>query len=316
MTIPLLFGPYGRDALENAERFADVGANAAWFHGFDATAFERCERAGIAACVEFPTFRADFDLHPELVPIGVDGKPIRYGELVQGICLSQTEFLAQREVELLAGLRAHRPVGVWLDYLTYAGWFEMPDPDLQQSCFCAGCVADFNEKTGIDAQDPQEILTRHLDRWTQHKCGRIASFGELYADMIRSHLPGCVVGAYMCPWTPDEFDGALTRIFAQDYYRLAASIDVFSPLIYGTKSGRPDTWGREFLEAAPAFVPQPNKVQLIVDALDGAASIEAIGASAEPSWGLQVFSGAQLFEDAALGATFRQTVDGIRAVSG
>ena len=40
-------------------------------------------------CAEFATFRADFDARPELIPIWADGRPIRYGQLVQGVCLSQ-----------------------------------------------------------------------------------------------------------------------------------------------------------------------------------------------------------------------------------
>ena len=121
-----LFGPYGSSAIPFMDRFEENGVNAVWFHMFDPLAFAACERHNIAACVEFKTFRADFAAHPELIPIGVDGRPIRYGELVQGVCLSKTEFLEETEEHLLAGLRDFRPAGIWLDYLTYAGWFETP----------------------------------------------------------------------------------------------------------------------------------------------------------------------------------------------
>lgn len=312
MAVLPLFGPYGRPALEYADQFAARGANAAWFHMFDETAFELCGRANLAACVEFKTFRADFNTHPELIPVGVDGQPIRYGDLVQGVCLSQQDFLAHTEEALVAGVRAYQPAGVWLDYLTYAGWFEVPDPDLQESCFCAGCVRDFCETTGIDATNPAEILAQHAEPWTAHKCARIARFGARYAAIIREHLPECVIGAYMCPWTPDEFAGALRRIFAQDYALLAPSIDVFTPLIYGTKSGRPPSWGRSFLQAAPLFVPPDRQVQLIVDALDGPQALRETAASAQPSYGLQVFSGAKLFTDAEIGQAFAESVALIR----
>jgi hypothetical protein len=310
---PLLFGPYGGAALAHADRLAAYGANACWFHMFDEAAFEACQRHGVAACVEFKTFRADFAASPELIPIGVDGRPIRYGQLVQGVCLSQPAFLEQTEASLREGVRQFQPAGIWLDYLTYAGWFEEPDPDLQESCFCAGCVADFCEHTGIDAATPAEILAHHAGRWAQRKCERIANFGARYAEIIRGALPGCVVGAYMCPWTPEEFDGALTRIFAQDYALLAPSIDIFTPLIYGTKSGRPTTWGRAFLEASPAFVPRGRRVQLILDALDGPESLVETAGAATPSWGIQVFGGAAIFADPALAQTFRASVERIRA---
>lgn len=313
MTIPLLFGPYGRNALDLGERLPANGANACWFHMFDQRAFELCARHGIAACVEFATFRADFERHPELIPIGSNGQPIRYGRLVQGVCLSQPAFLAELEEQLQTGVQAYQPTGIWLDYLAGAGWFEVPDPDLQESCFCPACIATFCEQTGIDATSPAQILAEHADAWTRHHCTRIASFGLRYAEIIRAALPNCVIGAYMCPWTPTEFDGALTRIFGQEYQQLAAAIDVFTPLIYAKKSGRPATWGQTFLEQAPAFVPQDRKVQLILDAGDGPESLIATAAAMPPSWGLQVFAGAEIFADPILSATFQAAVTRIRA---
>ncbi len=307
-----LFGPYGSGALEYADRLAARGANAAWFHGFNATAFEACARHDIVPCVEFKTFRASFEEHPELIPIGVDGKPIRYGRLVQGICLSNEAYLQETERHLLEGVRAFHPAGIWLDYLTFAGWFETPEPDLQESCFCQRCIAEFCTATGVDATSPQEILSQYAEAWTQHKCARIARFAAHYASLIHAHLPGCIVGAYMCPWTPDEFNGALTRIFAQDYALLAPAIDVFTPLIYAHKSGRPASWGRSFLESAAAFVPADRKVQLILDALDGPRSLIETARSAVPSWGLQIFGGAEVFKDPARATAFGRSAAQIR----
>jgi hypothetical protein len=312
MNIPLLFGPYGRGALAYAEQLPRYGANACWFHMFDEQAFAICERHGLAACVEFATFRADFERHPELIPIGVDGQPIRYGRLVQGICLSQHEFLAGIEQKLRDGVQAYQPAGIWLDYLAGAGWFEVPDPDLQESCFCQQCVATFCEQSGIDATNPAEILAKHRDAWTAHLCQRIAGFGLRYAAIIRAALPNCVIGAYMCPWTPSEFDGALTRIFGQDYHLLAGAIDVYTPLIYGVKSGQPATWGRRFLEQSPAFVPADRKVQLILDAGDGPESLHETAAASPPSWGIQVFAGAEIFANPPFAEAFGSMVTAIR----
>lgn len=313
MSIPLLFGPYGSSALAVMDRLAAAGANAVWFHGFDPRLFDACARHGLAPCVEFATFRADFARHPELIPIGVDGRPIRYGDLVQGVCLSQHAFLEEIEANLRAGVRQFQPTGIWLDYLTYAGWFETPTPDLQESCFCPACIAEFCEAEGVDATTPQEILTHHAAAWTRHKCQRVAAWAARYASIIRESLPTCLIGAYMCPWTPEEFDGALTRIFAQDYARLAASIDIFTPLIYAHKSGRAPQWARAFLEAAPEFVPTGHPVQLILDVLDFPESLAAAATAASPSWGIQIFAGASIFTDAAQAAIFRQYVEEIRS---
>jgi hypothetical protein len=312
VNIPLLFGPYGSTALKYVDRFSEYGSTAFWFHGFDPIAFETCAQNEIVACVEFKTFRTDFNARPELIPIGVDGKPIRYGRLVQGVCLSQQEFLDETEENLLAGLRDYHPAGIWLDYLTYAGWFEMPDPDLQESCFCSACITDFCEATGSDADNPTEILGNYQTKWTRHKCERIANFTAHYSQIIKTYLPDCIVGAYMCPWTPDEFDGALTRIFAQDYALMGSAIDVFTPLIYQQKSGRTPQWGREFLEKAPNFISPDKPVQLILDALDFPDSLLETATSSVPSWGLQMFAGATIFADPTKAEVYRTAVEKIQ----
>jgi hypothetical protein len=308
----LLFGPYGSAALEYIARFSDLGANAGWFHGFDPAAFEACQKHNIAACVEFKTFRADFSAHPELIPIGVDGKPIRYGELVQGVCLSRKEFLEETEAALIEGLRLFRPTGIWLDYLTYAGWFETPTPDLQDSCFCPDCIAEFCESTSLNTTTPEQIMSTAREQWVQHKCQRVAGFAQRYAGLIHASLPNCIVGAYMCPWEPDEFAGALTRIFGQDYGLLAEAIDIFTPLIYCAKSGRTPAWGREFLANAPAFVPPNRKVQLILDVLDFPDSLLETAESPLPTWGMQLYGGARIMSDQKQAQIFAETVERIR----
>ncbi|MBN1372609.1 MAG: hypothetical protein JW987_11780 [Anaerolineaceae bacterium] len=313
MTLPLLFGPYGSAAVEHIDRFPQANINALWFHGFDPAAFETCQKHGIAACVEFKTFRADFAQRPDLVPIGTDGKPIRYGELVQGVCLSRHDYLDETEAALIAGLKQFEPTGVWFDYLTYAGWFETPTPDLQDSCFCPDCIREFCQSTGIDADTSQAILSQHAAAWTRHKCERVARYAAHYAGLVRSLRPGCVTGAYMCPWTPEEFDHALTRIFAQDYSLLAPAIDIFTPLIYCTKSGRPQRWGRDFLEASPRFVPAGKPVQLILDVLEYPDSLLETAHSTIPSLGIQLFGGKRIFEDPEQVKLFAQAVEKIRA---
>ena len=311
MPISPLFGPYGTTDGDVIEQLAQYGANAVWFGGFDPAAFESCERNGIAPCVKLSTFRAAFDKRPELIPIGVDGQPIRYGPRVQGVCLSQKAFLDEIEERLVSGLRAHHPTGIWLDYLAYAGWFETPDPDLQENCFCPQCVAEFCEATGIDATTPDRILDTFAERWMRHKCERLARFAAHYAGLIRSHVPDCLIGAYMCPWAPDEFGGALTRIFAQDYELLAPAIDVFTPLIYAQKSGRPASWGRDFLVSMSPAIPRDRKVQLILDVLDFPDSLMATAESSCPSWGIQLYDSAEVFRDPDRARNFQRAVERI-----
>ncbi len=312
----MLFGPYGADSLVHAGILKNFGVNAVWFHGFDKIAFSVCESNHMAACVEFKTFRADFEKNPELIPIGIDGRPIRYGDLVQGICLSNKDFLAETEFNLLEGIKQFSPKGIWLDYLTYAGWFETPDPDLQESCFCRLCLDEFCETSGIDADDPVTILHQYPEEWKKHKCDKIAAFAMRYSELIHQAQPDCIVGAYMCPWRSDEYDGAISRIFAQDYVKLADSIDVFTPLIYTSKSGRTYGWGKEFLEGSGSFIPDGKNVQLILDYQDFPKSLEMAALSDRPSWGIQMFSGGRIFHNPEQSELFMKMVLKIKQAAG
>jgi hypothetical protein len=307
-----MFGPYGSGELP--ANIKDYGVNARWFHGFNEATFAACAEQKLEACVEFKTFRADFQKYPELIPIGADGKPIRYGRLVQGICLSQKDYLTEIDEQLLTGLKIYKPRGIWLDYLTYTGWFETSEPDLQESCFCRDCIADFCNSAVADATAPEEILTSYSKEWENYKCRKIADLALHYSRLIKARMPDCIVGAYMCPWTPDEFNGALTRIFAQNYEWLAEAIDVYTPLIYCSKSGRSPDWGRRWLAQSAEFVPEHCKVQLILDALDYSESLKETAASYVPSWGIQLFAGAPLFHDPDKALTFKHSVEAIRSL--
>ena len=308
-----MIGTYGASALKDAVLFKDIHADTAWFHGFDEWAFEECARHGIQDCVEFATFRADYKKFPHLVPKGPDGLPIRYGQHLQGICLSNMDFLDEIENRLKAGLSSYSPAGIWLDYMTYGGWFEDPNPDLQDSCFCDQCVTHFNENTDIDEQYPQRIIALYHKEWIDYKCLRVSQFTAHYTSIIRSMCPDTVIGMYMCPFTPEEYDGALRSIFAQDYDLLAPYVDVFTPLIYCAKSGRDTGWGRTFLESSSSFVPEGKQVQLILDAMDFPDSMEQTVLSSVPNFGIQMFSGAEIFKSKTSMEIFARCADISRA---
>ena len=304
-----LIGTYGLPKTDVGDKLKSAGCNALWFHGFNEVGFEGCLRHGLEPCVEFKTFRGNFDSHPELIPIGVDGKPIRYGDLVQGVCLSREEFIDEREEALRSGVKSFAPAGIWFDYLTGAGWFETPEPDLQESCFCDDCIADFCRTRGIDADTPTEILRGHQDEWTAHKCDRVAGFGRRFTAIVKQALPDCIIGAYMCPWTPEEFNGGMRKIFAQDYGLFGEFVDVFTPLIYAEKSGRPPSWAADFLVSSKEFVPDGLLVQPILDYLDFPDSLAAMADGKGSCWGFQMFGGAAVAESEGALSRFAELID-------
>jgi len=70
------------------------------------------------------------------------------------------------------------------------------------------------------------------------------------------------------------------------------------------------------LEAAPSFVPADRPVQLILDALDFPASLHETVASPVPSYGLQMFSGAEIFRDPEKAALFAAALGSLQARHG
>ena len=102
-------------------------------------------------------------------------------------------------------------------------------------------------------------MQKHAVLWRRHKCEKNRRFAARYAGLIRASQPDCIIGAYMCPWAPHEYDGAITRIFGQDVDLLADAIDVFTPLIYTAKSGRSADWGKEYLEKSGEWMPSRQK---------------------------------------------------------
>ena len=83
-----------------------------------------------------------------------------------------------------------------------------PNRTCKRAAFARTVLAEFNEATGIDATEPAVILERLSSReWTPHKCERIAAYAARYAGIVRAHVPECVIGAYMCPWTSGRVRG-------------------------------------------------------------------------------------------------------------
>jgi hypothetical protein len=65
--------------------------------------------------------------------------------------------------------------------------------------------------------------------------------------VLRSRRPGAQLGVYHCPWTDEEFGGARRRILGLDLERLAAEVDVFSPMVYHGRMGRKPEWVGEYV---------------------------------------------------------------------
>ena len=241
---------------EHGGRFDEDGINALFLSSgrIDGELIARAVEQGAAVYAEFATFRGDYLLekHPDVAPIGRDGLPIPKTKRFLGACPSAPQLLLDKKTVLRSLLRTQPVAGVWLDYLHFHCDFELPDPPLDQSCFCDRCLARFERDTGLHpegrttAERATWLLSRAPEAWTDWKCDVIASFAAEARRILDEERPGAKLGIYSCPWTDEEYGGALRSIVAGDIDRLHAIIDVFSPMVYQAKCGRPPEWVEQY----------------------------------------------------------------------
>ena len=241
---------------DGGRRFDEDGIDALFLSSgrINAALIQRAREQGAQTHAEFATFRGDYMLekYPEVAPIGRDGLPIPKTARFLGACPSAQRLLLEKRAALRKLVREQAVAGVWLDYLHFHCDFELPDPPLDQSCFCDRCLARFTRETGLQpagrttAERAAWILADALEAWTDWKCEVIFDFAREARRTLDEERPGTKLGIYSCPWTDEEYGGGLRRIVAEDIDRLHTVMDVFSPMVYQVKCGRPPEWVGEY----------------------------------------------------------------------
>ena len=218
MPVPLLFGPYG--GAKRPQDLWQYGVNAIWFSRL------QCETSRCLPPVRPRRLRRVPNLSGRFCQTsrphscgGRTGGRSALGPLSRACVFRRPSLFRRLKPDCVMASRHAPPAGnlAGLPDPAPAG-LRTPSPDLQDSCFCRACIDDFLPKHGHRRCGPRSN--------TGGTCPRVGSSqvqpnrspgGGLMRGIIRDRLPQCVIGAYMCPWRPEEFDGALGRIFAQDY---------------------------------------------------------------------------------------------------
>jgi hypothetical protein len=103
----------------------------------------------------------------------------------------------------------------------------------------------FRERTGIKlpadtAAAAGVLLGMHRSAWTDFRC-------EVFTDWVREYRairdevrPAALLGTFHCPWSPEDFDGAIRDKLAIDLKAQAKHIDVFSIMPYHARFGHAD----------------------------------------------------------------------------
>jgi hypothetical protein len=245
-----MYGGVPTQLLEGGRSPADSGINAVWVGSgaLDSTPIETLRRQGVKVFAEFNTMHDASYLndHPDARPVGADGRPCPPPDGWQGVCPTHPGYRAARMEAFRRALADHAIDGIWLDYHhAHASW-EQAAPNLPDTCFCNRCLDRFERETGLDLPEgPTSDRARRLlgplkDRWVAWRCGIFTDWVRQFRALRDETRPSALLGTFHCPWSEDDFGGALRQKLAIDLKAQAAYLDVLSPMPYHARFGHPD----------------------------------------------------------------------------
>lgn len=297
-------------------RLDDYGINAVFVHSgsISAEMITRAAAEGAQVYAEFATLNGKgyVEAHPEAWPINQHGERAPAASWFLGACPTEPGFRAYRMRLLEELLDKHPVAGIWMDYVHWHAQFEEPEPILPETCFCSSCLAAFEKASGLrpagthTAEKARAILSRHDSAWRDWRASVLVEWARLCRAVIRRKRPGTLLGIYHCPWTDTEYNGARRRILGIDLDLLSPEVDVFSPMVYHKRKGRPPGWVRESVEWHSARLPASTRIWPIVQAHGSPSTVsaeefEAVmrGGASGRATGLQMFTIGAVAEDPA-----------------
>jgi hypothetical protein len=133
--------------------------------------------------------------------------------------------------------------GIWLDYHHAQASWEQAVPNLPETCFCDRCLARFQREAGVDL--PEKTTPERAARllgplkaeWVRWRCGVFTDWVREFRAIRDEVRPAALLGTFHCPWSEDEFGGALRAGLAIDLRSQAVFLDVLSPMPYHARMG-------------------------------------------------------------------------------
>jgi hypothetical protein len=113
----------------------------------------------------------------------------------------------------------------------------MPDTD-----FSPAALELFTKKSGIklpsDVSEAAKLLLgQHRHAWTQFRCDVFTDWVREYREIVDAVRPKALLGTFHCPWSSEDFDGAIRHKLAIDLPAQARHIDIFSIMPYHARFG-------------------------------------------------------------------------------
>lgn len=254
-------GTYGgvNSFWEKGYNLADFGINAVFVgsYGIDSALVARAGREGAKVFAEFAVLNGEHyvEKHPEAWPVDAEGRRSAKADWFMGVCPTDAGFRVYRLNALRELLRKYPLDGVWMDYVHWHAQFESPEPILPETCFCDNCLAAFAAASGVNLPDSgatafkaRWVLENAEKAWRDWRCDIVVGWARDMKRIIGQERPGALLGLYHAPWTDEDFGGARRRILGLDFHELAGVVDVFSPMAYHGRMGRPVAWVKEYVD--------------------------------------------------------------------
>jgi hypothetical protein len=241
-----IYGGFPNQILDRGETPADYGVNAIWIGsgGLRAAEIERYHKLGVKVFAEFNSMHAAQYVkeHPDAAPIGPDGKPSPPPNGWQGVSPFHAGYRADRMNEFRRVLTTFEVDGIWLDYHhAHASW-EQAEPNLPDTDFSPVALALFEQKTGIDlpagaSEAAKLLLGTHRDAWTDFRCAVFTDWVREYRAILEEVRPAALLGTFHCPWSPEDYSGAIREKLAIDLESQSQYLDVLSIMPYHARFG-------------------------------------------------------------------------------
>jgi len=180
--------------------------------------------------------------HPDAAPMGPDGQPSPPPDGWQGVSPFHAGYRRERMSEFRRVLTAFDIDGIWLDYHhAHASW-EQAEPNLPDTDFSPTALRLFSQKTGIalptSVPDAAKLLLgEHRRAWTDFRCDALTDWVREYRAIVDEVRPAALLGTFHCPWSPEDYDGAIRDKLAIDLAAQARYLDVFSIMPYHARFG-------------------------------------------------------------------------------
>jgi hypothetical protein len=259
---PMTFGVYptypaagplqGKSPAKQAQLLRSIGINLAGgrFRNDDVPDALRAAKIDTLGLVVLWQGEEHWKSHPESRPITASGHPLFKDRWYAGICPNQDWLRRQKLAEIEAMLRSGRYDVINLDFIRYPVYWEVPEPKIPDTCYCATCLTKFQNDTGIGiprglGDVPAKaawIKSNHAELWYRWRAEQITGFCAEVKRLRDRIRPATKIALAAVPWQPSDYGNAIYKVVGQDFRALAKVIDVFNPMSYHVLNQRPVAW--------------------------------------------------------------------------